>query len=165
MIQIFNNELRRKIIMAKIINLEEIQKNTKKLYETCSDISILQRELEEMLIAIEKNSMDFEKGKISKDLFRYNEDRMKKESANIIKKINSLIDSGTSLIEKINKEVNSQRIEAKEKKKDRIKEIKKKMKPKKRVKKIKRPKKMAKSVTETPSVPVTSPAPTPEQNV
>lgn len=126
--------------MAKIINLEEIQENTKKFYEICSDISILQRELNEMLVAIEKNSADFGKGKISKDLFNYNEDRMKKESAKMIKKINDSIEITASLINKINKEIESQKVLT-EKKKDRIGEIKKmkKSKPKKRkAKKVKR---------------------------
>ena len=135
--------------MAKIINLGEIQENTKKFYEICSDIGILQRELDEMLIAIEKNSADFEKGKISKDLFKYNEDRMKKESAKMIKKINDSIEMATSLINKINKEIESQKvIEEEKKKKDRISEIKgkmKKSKPKKRkAKKVKRKKRKAK---------------------
>jgi len=134
--------------MAKIINLEEIQENTKKFYEICSDISMLQRELNEMLVAIEKNSADFGKGKISKDMFNYNEDRMKKESAKMIKKINDSVEITTSLINKINKEIESQKVVTEEKKRDRISEIKgrmKKGKPKKRkAKKAKRKKKKAK---------------------
>jgi len=134
--------------MAKIINLEEIQENTKKFYEICSDISMLQRELDEMLVAIEKNSADFGKGKISKDMFNYNEDRMKKESAKMIKKINDSVEITTSLINKINKEIVSQKVVTEEKKRDRISEIKgrmKKGKPKKRkAKKAKRKMKKAK---------------------
>jgi len=134
--------------MTKIINLEEIQENTKKFYEICSDIGILQRELDEMLVAIEKNSADFGKGKISKDLFKYNEDRMKKESAKMIKKINDSIDVTTSLMNRVNKEIESQKVVTEEKKKDRISEIKgkmKKSKPKERkAKKVKRKKRKAK---------------------
>ena len=146
--------------MAKIINLENVQENTKKFYEICSDISILQRELDEMLVAIEKNSADFGKGKISKDLFKYNEERMKKESAKMIKKINDSIEITTSLINKINKEIESQKVVTEEKKKDRISEIKGKMKknkPKKRkAKKVKRKKRKAKPavVTQTQPAPV-----------
>jgi hypothetical protein len=143
--------------MAKIINLEEIQENTKKFYEICSDISILQRELDEMLVAIEKNSADFGKGKISKDLFKYNEDRMKKESAKMIKKINDSIEITTSLINKINKEIESQKVVTEEKKKDRISEIKgkmKKSKPKKRKgKKVKRKKRKTKPAVVTQAQP------------
>ena len=160
--------------MTKIIKLEEIQKSTKKIYENCSDIGILQRELEEMLNAIEKNSMDFEKGKISKDLFKYNEERMKKESAKIIKKINEMVDQGISLINKINKEVEFQKIETEEKKKDKIKdtikEIKKKTrktKPKKKKAKKKRKTKVAKpvKVVETPVSPAPAAPPVPEQKI
>jgi len=145
--------------MAKIINLGEIQENTKKFYEICSDIGILQRELDEMLVAIEKNSADFGKGKISKDLFKYNEERMKKESAKMIKKINDSIEITTSLVNKINKEIESQKVVTEEKKKDRIGEIKKmkKNKPKKRkAKKVKRKKKKAKpaAVTQAQPAPV-----------
>jgi hypothetical protein len=143
--------------MAKIINLGEVQENTKKFYEICSDISILQRELDEMLVAIEKNSADFGKGKISKDLFKYNEERMKKESAKMIKKINDSIEITTSLINKINKEIESQKVVTEEKKKDRISEIKGKMKknkPKKRkAKKVKRKKRKAKPAVVTQAQP------------
>ncbi len=86
--------------MAKIINLDDVQKNTEKFYEICSDISVLQKELDQMLVAIEKNSIDFERGKISKSLFKYNDDRMKRESAKIIKKVNKLVDSGIYLVNK-----------------------------------------------------------------
>ena len=156
--------------MAKIIKLEEIQKNSKKFYEICSDISVLQRELDQMLTAIERNSIDFEKGKISKDLFEYNENRMKKESAKIIKKINSLVDLGISLINKINKEVLTQKIETKEKtKKKKIKEIKKSLK-KRRIRKKKKAKKKSKKKpksvpeTKTETIETTQPAmPTPPE--
>ena len=148
----------------RIIKLEEVQKNTKKFYEICSDIGILQRELDEMLAAIEKNSSDFEKGRISKDLFSYNECRMKKESANIIKKINVLVDSGSSLLDKIGKEIENQKIVEevkKDKKAERIKEIKKMStkKVKKRKKKTKKRQKKAVHVVEAQA-----PA-APEQNV
>jgi len=144
--------------MARIINLESIQENTKKFYETCSDISVFQRELDQMLTAIEKNSLDFEKGKISKDLFKYNDDKMKKESAKIIKKINDLVGFGISLINKIDKEVEKQKTEEKGRIK-KIREIKKRLKKrtekkeKKKIKRKKRPKKKPK--------PAPTPTPTP----
>jgi len=124
--------------MAKIIKLDDIQKNTKKFYEVCSDISVLQKELDQMLIAIERNSIDFERGKISRESFKYNDDRMKKESAKIIKKINSFADLGIGLINKINREVATQKTETKEKKRKskrkKIKKIKKKVKKKPKIK-------------------------------
>lgn len=156
--------------MEKIIKLEDIQKNTKKIYEICSDISILQREIEEMLVSIEKNSADFQKGRISRDLFKYNDDKMKRQSAGIIKKINSLIDTGVSLIGKIDKEVEIQRIETKKKKRSKISEIKKKIKRKtKKVKKktVKRaPKKVAAVVPiATPQIAEAQALPAVEQKV
>ena len=98
------------ILMSRIIKLDVIQKNTKKFYEICADIGILQRELEEMLIAIERNSKDFSKGKISKNIFQYNDSRLKKESAKIIKSINALVDQGKAIIGKIDKEIETQKI-------------------------------------------------------
>ena len=152
----------------RIIKLDDIQENTKKFYEVCSDMSILQRELDEMLVAIEKNSSDFQKGKISKDLFSHNEDRMKKESANIIKKVNNLIDSGVSFLDKVNKEIEAQKIveeEKKDKKKDRIKEIKK-INTRKTKKKKARPKKKTKRAKKVTPVEKPTEAPqTPEQKI
>ena len=48
-----------------------------------------------MLTAIEKNSKDFEKGKISKETFKYNDNRMKKERM----KENALISDGKRKIQ------------------------------------------------------------------
>jgi hypothetical protein len=141
--------------MVKIIKIEEIQKDTKKFYETCSDISILQRELEEMLVAIEKNAEDFERGKISKDLFKYNEDKMKKESAGMIKKINDSINMGISIFNKINKEVESQKIILENKSKEN--------KKKAMLKKIKKKAKTKKVVKKEGSIEGPTPAPSPEQ--
>ncbi len=144
--------------MAKIIKLENVQKNTKKFYEICSDISVLQRELDQMLTAIEKNSVDFEKGKISRELFKYNDDRMKKESAKIIKKINSFADLGIALINKVNKEIASQKTETKEKQgKKKIKEIKKSLEEKK-PKTVKKKKETTPSPPPVQTPPETSPA-------
>jgi hypothetical protein len=149
--------------MAKIINLEKIQKNIKNFYEICSNIGILQRELNEMLVAIEKNAADFGKGNISKDLFKYNEDSMKKNSAKMIKKINDSVEMVTSLINKINKEIESQKVIEEVKKKDRISEIKKMKKNKhkrRKARKVKRKKKKAKSVVITQTQ-----APAPVENL
>jgi hypothetical protein len=78
-----------------------------------------------MLSAIEKNSTDFEKGKISKDFFKHNEIKMKKESAKIIKNINKLVDKANSLILRIDRDIESQKITEKKKgKKSRLSEIK-----------------------------------------
>jgi hypothetical protein len=102
--------------MAKSIKLEDIQNVTKEFYQMCSDVSIKQRELDQMLTAIEKNSEDFRRGKISRELFRYNESKMKKECAKIIKDINSCVDRGGSMIVKIGKEIETQRVTSGKKK-------------------------------------------------
>ena len=96
--------------MAKSINIEDVQNSTKELYEMCSDITILQKELDQMLMAIEKNSKDYAAGKISKDLYKYNENKMKKDCAKAIKEINSHVDKSSSMILKIGKEIESQRV-------------------------------------------------------
>jgi len=138
--------------MEKLIELELIQNNTRRFYEACSDITVLQKELEQLLTEIEKNSIDFEKGKIPKGLFEYNENKLKREAAKVIKRINNLIDLGVSLINRINKEFTSQKIETKEKsKKKKVKKVgKKKKKPKKKVKKKVKTSK-PKTATETKS--------------
>ncbi len=146
--------------MAKLIKLEEVQKNTKSFYEACSNISILQRELEDMLVAIEKNSSDFEKGKISRDLFKYNEDRMKRESAKIIKSINDFVDKGVSVFDRIEREIESQKIVLE--KKDRLKDIKKKIRLKTKKSKPKRKKKIVKAA-EPAEAPAPVQAPVTEQ--
>jgi hypothetical protein len=96
--------------MAKSINIEDVQNSTKELYEMCSDITILQKELDQMLVAIGKNSSDYAAGKISRDLYKYNESKMKKECAKAIKGINSHVDKSCSIIAKIGKEIESQRV-------------------------------------------------------
>jgi hypothetical protein len=91
------------------INIESIQKNAKDFYETCTEISVLQKQLEQMLCAIEKNSKEFQKGNISKNLFSYNEKKLKNDSAVIIRKVNSLVKHSEFFIAKISREVESQK--------------------------------------------------------
>jgi hypothetical protein len=113
--------------MAKSIKIQNVQDSTKELYEMCSDIIILQKELDQMLVAIAKNSKDYAAGKISKDLFRYNEGKMKKECARAIRQINSHVDKSSSMINKIGKEIESQRVVERKPRKKGISEIKKEM--------------------------------------
>lgn len=145
--------------MTKIIKLDSIQKNTKKFYELCSDISILQKELEDMLASIEKNSKDFENGKISKDLFKYNDNRMKRESAKAIKKINNSVNLGMSVFGNIAKEVDSQRMEGKVKKKSKTVDVKKKIKIKRSESKPRKKTESKSAVVETPKIETQAPAP------
>lgn len=115
----------------KKINLEDIKKNSKSFYEICTEINVLQRQLEQMLNAIEKNSRDYQKGNISRDLFSYNERKLKSQSAGMIKKINSLVKQSSSYTSRIERIVDSQRMAAKKfNKKRKIEEIKKMAEPK-----------------------------------
>jgi Na+/phosphate symporter len=92
------------------INLEQIQKNTKEIHEISSQISLLQEELEDSLTAIDRNSLDYQKGKISKEVFESNEKKIKIESAKKIKRIGELITNGLKLLEKIKKEIQAQKL-------------------------------------------------------
>ena len=98
------------LFMLKMINLEKIRAFTRKIYEDCSQIRIDQEELEDMISAIDKLNMEYNKGKISKDTFLSDEKKLKKESFNLIKNVNSLINSSIKTIELINKDMNSQKI-------------------------------------------------------
>ena len=112
--------------MIKLIRLDEIQKNSKAFYETCSEINVLQRQLEQMLSAIEKNSREFKRGNISKVLFSHNEKKLKASSAVMIKKINTLVKKSISYTSRIDRLVDSQRIVARKfNRKKKIEEIKK----------------------------------------
>jgi len=96
--------------MLKMINFEKIRTLTRKIYENCSEIRVEQEEIEDMLTAIDKLNTEYKKGKISKDTLLVDERRLKKGSKNIIKSINSLINSSIKIVESINKEISSQKI-------------------------------------------------------
>ncbi|HKZ45620.1 MAG TPA: hypothetical protein VJ343_02850 [archaeon] len=96
------------------INLQQIFEDGKKIYEISSDVKMLQEDLENMIDSIEKNVADCQKGKIPEEFFRLTDDKLKKESATLIKKINAMIEDGLRLISKIKNE--AQRHEAKKSK-------------------------------------------------
>jgi hypothetical protein len=96
--------------MLKMINLEKIRIFTRKIYENCSQIRITQEELDDMLTAIDRLNIEYNKGKISKDTFSVDDKKLKKESFNLIKNISNLINSSLKSIELINKEISSQRV-------------------------------------------------------
>lgn len=98
------------LFMLKMINLEKIRIFTRKIYENCSQIRITQEELDDMLTAIDKLNIEYNKGKISKDTFSVDDKKLKKESFNLIKNMSNLINSSLKSIELINKEISSQRV-------------------------------------------------------
>jgi len=93
----------------KKINLEQIQEASRRIFEISSEIHLLQDELENLLSLIDKNSLEYQKGKISREVFESNEKRLKKESALRIKKINQLVKEGLELLKKAEKEIKAQK--------------------------------------------------------
>ena len=65
----------------------------------------MQDELESMLVAIDRNSLNYKKKIIPKEFFEINDRVFKKESAKLIKKINELVNNGLGLINAIVKEL------------------------------------------------------------
>ena len=91
-----------------MINLKKVEDCAKKIYEGSFELSLLQLELDNMLNAIDKNNMEFEKGKISRNAFKSNEAKLKKNSVDIIKNIKILIKSNRDFLSSIRKDVEKQ---------------------------------------------------------
>jgi hypothetical protein len=89
------------IFMGFMINSEQIQSYTKKIYENALDAKILQEELEDMLSVIDKNNIEYNNGKISKEIFEISNKRFRNESLNLINKINKLLENNLSFIKAI----------------------------------------------------------------
>ena len=92
------------------IELRKIQECATKIFELSSVISLLQEELENLLSLIDKNSLEYQKGRISKEMFESNEKRLKRESAYRIKKINKSIGEALGYLKEIEKEIKLQRV-------------------------------------------------------
>jgi len=86
-----------------IVISEQIQSHTKKIYENVLDVKILQEELESMLSSIDENNIEYENGKISKEIFEINNKRFREESVGIINKINGLLEANLGFIKSITK--------------------------------------------------------------
>jgi hypothetical protein len=99
------------------VRIDQIFEDSKKIYEVTSEIKMLQGDLENMLSAIEKNAIDYQKGTIPRDFFAPTEEKLKKESAALIKKINSLVDAGMGLAGRINAEAKNYEVEKRVKEK------------------------------------------------
>jgi hypothetical protein len=94
----------------RFINLEKMRIFIRNIFEDSSEISVSQEELEDMLTAIVKLSVEYEKGKISKDVFSADKEKLKKESLKIVKNINKTIIDSTKLLDLMNKEISAQKI-------------------------------------------------------
>ena len=90
--------------MKKIINI------VNKIYEDISNIKILQDELEELLSAIDKINIDYNRGKISKEIFDNDQKKFKRESVKIIKTINNLISSDLKNLSQIEEELTPKKL-------------------------------------------------------
>jgi len=107
----FKKHLTQNKIMSKLmkkLNLVFIQDKVKTFQEISSEIRITQEQLEDMLSLIDSNTLDFNKGKISKEVFQENDNKLRKESKELIKKINSLVDAGIEIMESIIKQAKDQ---------------------------------------------------------
>jgi hypothetical protein len=93
-----------------MINLKQIEIDTKRVYENSFELLLMQEELENMLIAIDKNNMAFEKGKISKNAFRNNEKKLQKNSVRVIKNIKNMIEASLIIIKNLIEEIEIQQI-------------------------------------------------------
>lgn len=91
-----------------MISLKKVEDCSRKIYEGSFELSLLQQELENMLNAIDRNNMEFEKGKISRNAFKSNESKLKKNSIEIIKNIKVLIKSNLDLLKSIRNDVEKQ---------------------------------------------------------
>ena len=91
-----------------MIKLKKVEDCAKKIYEGSFELSLLQQELENMLNAIDKNNMEFERGKISRNAFKSNEVGLKKKSVEIIKNIKILIKSNMDFLVTIKRDVENQ---------------------------------------------------------
>jgi hypothetical protein len=96
--------------MLKLINLDKLRSLSKRIYENCSEISLSQDELEDMLTAIDKLGIKYDKGSLSKDAFVYNDRRLRRDTLTAIKSINSSVALSLKLVDSINKEIGLQRI-------------------------------------------------------
>jgi hypothetical protein len=91
-----------------MINLKQIENDTRRIYEDCFELSLLEEQLEDMLTALDKNNIEFERGKISRTAFKANESKLKKDSVRIIKIIKDLIKSNMIIIGNIEEEIQIQ---------------------------------------------------------
>ena len=99
-----------------MINIKQIEKDTRRIYEECFELSLLEEQLEDMLTALDKNNIEFERGKLSRTAFKANESKLKKSSVSVIKNIKEIINSSTILIGNIEEEVQSQGVKRTRKK-------------------------------------------------
>lgn len=96
--------------MKKVIDLKKTINFVNKIYEDLSNIKIIQDELEELLSTIDKINLEYNRGKISKEIFDRDEKKFKKESVKIIKTVNELLSSDLNCLSLIESELTPRKI-------------------------------------------------------
>lgn len=86
--------------------MDKIQEFTTKIYEGSSEIKVLQEKLEDMLSAIDKNNLDYNRGKLPKEIFQAEDNKLRKEGAQLVKSINNLVNDILNYIKAIAEETN-----------------------------------------------------------
>ena len=102
--------------MKKVIDLKKLINLVNKVYEDITDIEIFQDELEDILGSIDKINLEYNRGKISKEIFDRDGKKFKKESVKIIQNINKLVCSDLICLNLIKKEITPKKITTKSKK-------------------------------------------------
>lgn len=97
----------------KKINLQRVEQSTRRIYEMSTEIAFLQEELDDMLSVINKNFMDFKRGRLARQLYKANEKKLKAKSLTMIKKINRFVDSSLNHMDGIDREVSKQKMKVK----------------------------------------------------
>jgi len=116
---------------------EKILEHTTKIYENSSEIKILQEKLDGMLSAIDKVNLDYNKGKIPKEVFENDDKKLRKQSVGLIMNINKLVNDNLIFLKAItNEALKIEKEKVKKEPKKQIKAKKKKMTEKINIQKI-----------------------------
>ena len=80
---------------------DKILEHATKIYENSSEIKILQEKLDDMLSAIDKVNLDYNKGKIPKEVFENDDKKLRRQSVELIKGINKLVNDNLFFLKSI----------------------------------------------------------------
>jgi len=83
---------------------DNILEHSTKIYENSSEIKILQGKLDDMLSAIDKVNLNYNKGKIPKEVFENDDKKLRRQSVELIKNINKLVDDNLNFLKAITNE-------------------------------------------------------------
>jgi hypothetical protein len=116
---------------------DNILEHSTKIYENSSEIKILQEKLDGMLSAIDKVNLDYNKGKIPKEVFENDDKKLRKQSVGLIMNINKLVNDNLIFLKAItNEALKIEKEKVKKEPKKQIKAKKKKMTEKINIQKI-----------------------------